>query len=211
MHNLVRIGKFFALFFIMIIVVDIAILGYTYIVSVNALEDTLSSVALLVAEENCLDYGTASGANVNTPEVGSKLDSVRKLMASNATAWLCYNNNGFFNPKPDEAYMFGRTSRSDKHTDIQTDDCRDVSTAAGNVDVTNCLVLSKSTGASTADASLFSYTTCPQRGTPIVITLKANINVHLLSIVPSFGNVSIPVQREITVIGMKFYKGKDGT
>lgn len=211
MHNLLRIGKFFLLFFIMIGVVDAAILGYTYIVSVNALEDTLSSIALLVAEDNCLDYGTGSGYSVTNPEANSKLASAKKLMASNATAWLCYNNAGFFAPQEGETYKFGRTSRSMSHTDIQTDDCRDLTAAASNVDVTNCLILSENPGAATTDPNLFSYVECPQRGTPIVITLKANVNIHLLSIIPSFGNVSIPVQREITVVGMKFYKGKDVT
>lgn len=211
MQNLVRIGKFFLLFFIMIGVVDAALIGYTYVVSVNAMEDTLSSIALLVAEDNCLDYGTATGVSISSPEANSKLDSAKKLMASNATAWLCYNNAGFFNTDTKTAYTFGREGRSMKHTDIQTDDCRDVSVAAANIDVANCLILSKTTGATVTDTTLFSYLTCPQRGTPIVITLKANVNIHLLSIIPSFGNVSIPIKREITVVGMKFYKGKDGT
>lgn len=208
MHNLVRIGKIFLLFFVMLGVVDAAILGYTYIVSVSAMEDTLSSIALVVAEDNCLDAGL--GGSVDSPTADSKLAGIKELMASNATAWLCYNNTGFYQPSKDTAYEFGRTSRSAEHTDIQTDDCRDIQIAADNVSVRDCLVLSETAGGA-CDPDLYSYVDCPQRGEPIVITLNANINVHLLSIIPSFGNVSIPVKREITVIGMKFYKGKDVT
>ena len=204
MQNFVRIGKGILLFIIMIAIVDLCWLGYTYIVSVNAMEDTLSNIALMVAEENCLDAGSG---NKDNPSADSKLAYAKNLIASNATAWLCYNTDRFGTVEENKNKDFGRSSRSANHTDIQTDDCRDLAVAASNIDVEHCLILGMTPGV--IDDSLYSYVDCPQRGTPITVTLQADVNIHLLSFIKNFGNVSIPVKREITVIGMKFYKGKD--
>lgn len=220
MHNLVRIGKGIVIFLVMLAVVDVVWLVYTYTVSINALEDTLSSISLVVAEDNCLDAGTG---DKSSPSPDSKYYSIEKLMVENATAWLCYNEVGFGN-KTDyknkenwnkdnntdtgTAYNIDRGSRSTDHTDIQTDDLRDVAKAMDNIDETFALTLTTDTY---SDGAMYSYVTCPQRGQAITITLKANINVHLLSFIPSWGNVSIPVERQVTVIGMKFYKGKEGS
>lgn len=208
MHNLVRIGKGIIIFLIMLAVVDIVWLVYTYNVSINALEDTLSSIALVVAEDNCIDMGTGSSATINSPTADSKLYSIRKLMVENATAWLCYNDKGFSNTS-DSSNQVNRGSRSTYHTDIQTDDCRAIETAMKNIDMSYALNLEA--GSNYTNDSMYSYTTCPQRGQTITITLKANVNVHLLSLIPSWGNISVPVERQITVIGMKFYKGKEGS
>ncbi len=196
MQNLARIGKGILLFIIMLMVVDLVWFLYTYITSVRAMEDTLSSIALIVAEDNCIDKGTG---NIEAPSSDSKLYSVQELMVENATAWLCYNNNGFDTTSSDS----NRRWRSANHTDIQTDDCRDVTLAMNNIDMNYALNLN---GADNGD--MYSYVDCPQRGQSIPITLQAKINVHLLSFIPSWGNISVPITRETTVIGMKFYKGK---
>lgn len=195
MRNLARIGKGILLFIIMLMVVDLVWFLYTYVVSVRAMEDTLSSIALIVAEDNCIDCGTGNKGN---PSEDSKFYSVKKLMVENATAWLCYNNYGF-----DTAGDANRKWRSAKHTDIQTDDCREVKDAMNNINV-DCIILNGEAN----DSKMYSYIECPQRGESIDITLQARINVHLLSFIPSWGNISVPIKRETTVIGMKFYRGK---
>lgn len=199
MHNLVKFGKGLLFFIIMLTVVDVIWLAYTYVTSVNALEDTLTSVALIVAEDNCIDQGTGSG------DTSSKLYSVKKLLVENATAWLCYNEDGFYNGGG--TGMLDRSSRSAKHTDVQTDDNRDPATAINNIDIDFAIHL----GDADNDNKYYSYDTCPQRGEVIKITMKANVNIHILSpwTFAGFGNISIPIERETTVIGMKFYKGKD--
>lgn len=195
MQNLSRIGKGILLFIIMLMVVDLVWLLYAYVISVRAMEDTLSSIALVVAEDNCIDMGTGT---IEKPSDDSKLYSIQKLMVENATAWLCYNEDGF-----DTVGDSNRNWRSANHTDIQTDDCRIVETAMDNINMSFALCLN-----GTDNDSMYSYVSCPQRGESISITLQAKINVHLLSFIPSFGNISVPIKRETTVIGMKFYKGK---
>lgn len=200
MYNLVKIGKAILLFFIMIAIVNIAILIYVYTTSVSALEDTLNNISLVVAEENCLDCGE-DGTRLD-PTTDSKLYNVEKLMVENATQWLCYNDMGF-----STSSEFSRNWRSDWHTDVQTDDCKNIEDAMQHIN--DEFLTFTADGYRNAD--MFSYEECPQRGEPITITLKANINIHLffpIDINNAISNVSIPIERQVTVIGMKFYKGK---
>lgn len=199
MKNLIKLGKFFLIIFIALAVFDIAWLAYTFTLCSRAMDDTLSQIALVVAEENCLDATTSD-------ETQSKLYSIKKLMVENAPLWLTYNNDGF------DFENNSSNSRSASPTSIiQVDEDIAIQNLAVSTDSSDgflALTLSKNVDINN-DSTLYSYADCPQRGESITITLKANMLVRMFMFGnPRFDQV-IPMQKQITVIGMKFYKDKD--
>lgn len=195
MHNLVKIGKIFLWFFIILILFDAVWIGYTYMSCSRAMDDTLENIALVVAEDNCID--------------DSKADSIKELMVKNAPMWLTYNDDGM-NAESADNPRLSRKPTNVIHTSLERAK-NNVAWSASDTGSFLALKLSKSSDASHRnDYSLYDYTTCPNRGESITITLSANVNVYLLSMFPQFRQQSIPISKQITVVGMKFYKGKGG-
>ena len=198
MKNLIKIGKFLLLYLIILMAFNVVWIGYTYITCSNAMDDTLENIALIVAEDNCIDT--------------SKMDSVRELMVKNAPIWLTYNAAGMNEPGA------GDPKFSKQPTNIvQTS----LATAKSNVKISDSssgdnefLALKMCSSGSTTHSNssdYYSYADCPNRGQTITITLSANVNIYLLTMIPSIRQQSIPITKQITVVGMKFYKGKEET
>lgn len=193
MRNLVKIGKFLLLFFVILILFDVAWVAYTYYVCSDAMDNTLENIALVVAEDNCIDE--------------SKLDSIKELMVKNAPIWLTYNNAGMGASDP----KFSSQPTNLIHTDLNTAKNNiTISTASSNSGEFRALQLSDASDAEHLnDSKYYSYTTCPNRGETITITLNAKVNVYLLTLIPGIRQQSIPISKQVTVVGMKFYKGKE--
>lgn len=193
MYNLIKIGKFFLGFLILVILFDAALLGYTYIQCSHAMDNTLENIALIVAEDNCID-------------TDSKLDSIKELMIKNAPIWLTYNDEGMGGVGQDARFSSKPTNLI--RTDLeQAKRNIDISTTSSGSNDFLALKLSSSKDGDN-EPKYYSYTSCPNRGTSITVTLSAKVNVYILTPWGVLSQQSIPISKQITVVGMKFYKGK---
>lgn len=196
MKNLIKIGKFLLWFLIILLAFNVIWIGYTYITCSNAMDDTLENIALIVAEDNCIDV--------------SKMDSVRELMVKNAPIWLTYNaagmnESGTGDPKiSKQPTNIVQTSLATAKSNVMID-----SNISGENQFLALKMCSSGSTTHNNDSSYYSYTTCPNRGQTITITLSANVNIYLLTMIPGIRQQSIPITKQITVVGMKFYKGKE--
>ena len=211
MHRFTWVAKGLLGFILAVIAFDIIMLCYSFSVVSSAMDDTLDTIAAMVAEENCLDKGLDGGKAIKTtvdPKVtiskDSNVYSALSVMVENAPIWLTYNQNGMSEIK-DGSNWIPKNPTNTQLTALQgkTDD------AIKNVDV-NCLTLN---GTSiNSDITYFSYENCPQRGTPITVELTGYWTIQVL---PHFGkgapwdgSVNFQIKRSVTVVGTKFYKGK---
>lgn len=202
MHRLAWVAKGLLGFVLAVMAFDIIMMCYSYSVVSSAMDDTLDTISSMVAEENCLDTidGTATNSN-------SKYYSALKVMVQNAPIWLVYNDKGMSDDK-DEKGRWMPVAPTNTQIDVLRDD---PDAAIVNID-TNCLKLNDSAVSSEGAGECFSYESCPQRGTPIKVSLTGYWTIRIL---PSFGNgsgwdgaIKVPITRSVTVIGTKFYKGK---
>ena len=220
MKNLKRFAKILLITMLILIVGNIVVMTYAYITSTRALKDTLSSVALIVAEDNCISNDVD---NTGTVAVETKVDSLRKLLVSNSTIWLTYNTTGSahegsnITDDPDEANRGNGGGLI--HSNVAPTNLAQATTSeamsnlvwnTGAVDANTYSAIKLSLdGSNTNNPSLYSYLTCPQRGTPITVHLNATMKYRFITI---FGTIdlSIPIHEQLTVVGMKFYRGRDG-
>lgn len=200
MHRLTWVAKGLLGFVLAVMVFDIIMMCYSYSVVSSAMDDTLDTISSMVAEENCLD--TINGTATNTD---SKYYAALTVMVQNAPIWLVYNNKGMSNDK-DENGRWIPVAPTNTQIDILQNQ---PDAAIKNID-TACLQLNDEEVSE--EGKCFLYETCPQRGTPIKVSLTGYWTIRVL---PSFGNgsgwdgaIKVPITRSVTVIGTKFYKGK---
>ena len=215
MKNLTWLGKAFLWFMLAITIVDLAALAYSFSVVSNSIDETLNSIAAIVAEENCIDTST-------------RLAEVKELMVGNCPLNLTYNAGGIRTIKDGSGTPVGYAPG--KPTSLQQDiipggATNSMSYAVGNIDMDGSqyggipsIELISSDG-----KNCWSYETCPQRGQNITVKLTGYYTLRMMwpwAINANATDVSertaggwylnIPVTREVTVVGMKFYKGKEG-
>lgn len=218
MKNLTWIAKWIIVFIVAITVVDLAAVGYTYFVVSSALDDTLNSISLVVAEENCLD------TNPDGDFADSQYYQILDLMAANCPLWLTYNGHGISRiDYGDGTYGYAAGEPTSLE---QTASGVTLSSAIGNIyTAENKLYSGSGIGVSAltitcdgmADNACYSYASCPQRGHNIKISLTGYYNLRLIwpwaiNASDNTGGgwyLNIPITREVTVVGMKFYKGKE--
>lgn len=210
-------------------VVNIVSLLYTYTNVSHALDDTLDTIAGVVAEENCIDN------YVRDSNGTTQLYRVQEVMVQNCPLWLTYNNNGveaydlsasdsmgtirngYAAGKPTSLRQdfgaHGWTTTSNKLSEaISNIDMSGGITGAGNISGTRRTSISIAALTLTSDdgSSCWSYAECPQRGHSITIKLTGYYNTRVLFpwLRPEGLWINFPITREVTVTGMKFYKGK---
>lgn len=197
MKNLKRFGVLLLVLTIGCLVVDIVYLLYAYTTCSKAIKDTLTNIALVVAEENC----------VSTDAADSTYVQIKKLLVENAPIWLVYNDDGTRTTKEHDDWVSAKPTNI-VHQSLE-DAMSNVEWSIEDVDEKTYSAIKLTTSADeTNEEVLYSYVTCPQRGTPITIHLSGYIHLKAYTMVGTF-RYSIPIHEQITVVGMKFYKGKD--
>ena len=202
MSRLTWVAKGLLGFVLAVIVFDIIMMCYTYSVVSGAMDDTLDTISAMVAEENCLDTVDGTGNNQD-----SKYYSALKVMVQNAPIWLVYNDKGMSTDQ-DENGRWIPVAPTNTQIDMYNDD---PDSAIANIDTT-CLTLNDEAVTEEGAGTCFLYSTCPQRGETITVSLTGYWTVRVL---PHFGNgagwdgaIRVPITRKVTVVGTKFYKGK---
>lgn len=196
MKNLKRFGVLLLWMIIACIIIDLCFLGYTYLNCSRTVKDTLSNIALVVAEENCI----STDGNIED----SKYLQLKKMLVQNAPMWLTYNDSG---PASGNFGTFAKKPTNIQHLDLDAA-MDNVVWETGNVtgNKYSAIKLSRD-GSDKNESSLYSYLTCPQRGEPITIHIHAYVTTRAYSFVSSF-NYQVPIHEKITVVGMKFYRGR---
>ena len=201
MHRVTWVAKGILGFILAVIAFDIIMLCYSFSVVSSAMDDTLDTISMMVAEENCLDSGTSTAKNIDK---NSKLYSALSVMVENAPIWLVYNDLGMSSDRDGGLWIPNKPTNT-QITRLQgrTDE------AIKNVDLA-CLKLENTSLKDSA--TYFSYASCPQRGKTIKVSLTGYWTIQVL---PHFGkgapwdgSVKVPITRSVTVVGTKFYKGK---
>lgn len=229
MRNLTWIARFILVFIAAITLVDLVSLLYTYTNVSHAMDDTLNTIAQIVAEENCLDNKVKDSSGT------TQAYRAKEIMVDNCPLWLTYNNYGVegytISASDDDASIYngyaagkptslrqdyganGWSTTSDKLSKaISNIDMSGGVTGAGNISGTHrtSTSIAALTLQSDDGSNCWSYETCPQRGHNITIKLTGYYNTRILFpwLRPEGLWINFPITREITVSGMKFYKGK---
>lgn len=205
MENFKRFAKVILIIFIGLLVMDLLALGYNYIQCKRAMKDALSNIATIVAEENCL--------------TDENLKTVKEFMVSNAPVSLCYNNKGTNGPAAQGGLSYcgaGYAPTNIVQTDIDKavnnvlQRKKDISKSSSDFSAINI-----SSNSSKLNESRFydqkstkAYVTCPNRGKAITITVKAELKMRFLVLFFPGPNISIPLEEQVTVVGMRYYKSK---
>lgn len=206
MENFKRFAKIVLIITIVLLVFNLFMLFYTYSTCKHAMKDTLSNVATIVAEKNCLEQ--------------TDVATLKKVMVSNAPIWLTYNAGGA--NKTEQKNKLGYINAGPTNL-IQVENIEDAinniawTTTDMNKTDKNYSAVQLSTVSSNSssnkkinDAGLYSIQSAPNRGTAIRVKLNANLNYRIITFFGAY-NITIPMSDELTVIGMKFYKGKAKT
>lgn len=193
MKNLKRFAKIILITAVILLVLNLVIMLYAYMTSVRLMKDTLSNISAIVSEENCIGE--------------AQIGSINRLLVEHSNVWLTYNSGKSGNFAED-AFLY--TGNGPTNT-IQVDEGTAINNIAwnkGNVDEGTYSAVKISTdGSNTNDKNLYSYLSCPQRGTPITINLNAEVKGKFVSFF-GFIDYAIPVHESITVVGMKYYRGR---
>lgn len=207
MENLSKIAKFFLIFIIALTAINLLSLGYTFLTVSKAMDATLDSIAMLVAEENCIDSSTRS-------------NDVKTIMVNNCPLWLSYNDVGIKAIKGSngtDILGYAPGSPTSLQQDIGYSSSDLDAKRAEAINHLNYDLLELDSNGNSCE----SYETCPQRGQPITVKLTGYYKFRLMwpwainaDADPgerTAGGIylNIPITREVTVVGMKFYKGKE--
>ena len=205
MENFKRFAKVILIIFIGLLVMDLLALGYNYIQCKRAMKDALSNIATIVAEENCL--------------TNENLETVKEFMVSNAPVSLCYNDTGYDGPVAQGGLSYcgagyEPTNIVQKDMDEAVDNVHqkksNISKGSSTFSAINISGESKFLNESKFydQTSKKAYVTCPNRGKAITITVKAELKMRFLVLFFPGPNISIPLEEQVTVVGMRYYKSK---
>lgn len=210
MKNLVWIGKVILLFVLALTVVDLVGMLYTFTTVSKALDSTLSSISMIVAEENCIDT--------------TRVDEVKRLMVENCPLWLTYNDGGIRTIKENGkavGYAPGKPTSLQQKANYSSS-TNAVAEAMRNIDNNDSSSSPKALVLTSSGYDCWSYESCPQRGNNITVSLTGYYTFRVMwpwainanatdAAEHTAGGIylNIPITREVTVVGMKFYKGKE--
>lgn len=129
-------------------VANVVIITYVYIDSSQIVDDRVSDLAYITAEENCLS------------QESGRYDGYKNLLRASETAWLKFRDDS----------------------------------------ITVC----NESGTKT----YYNYIDAPQRGSTIKCRLKGEVKIPLILLIPGMNSFTFEIEKEVTVMGLSFYKGK---
>lgn len=204
MKNLKRFAKIILTTALTLIVVNLVVLLYAYMTSVRTMKDTLANIATVVAEENCIALSKRGDPK------SAQQQSIESLLVEHSNVWLTYNSgksNGRGTLREDELLYSGNKPTNITQVPKATA-VNNISWSKKSVDANTFSAIKLSTdGTNTNNPELYSYTTCPQRGTPITINLNAEVKGKFVTFF-GFIDYAIPIHESTTVVGMKYYRGR---